>query len=160
MADSTLDPDNTPEPDRKLGRGKGTSALGPGDISDSGSDVQGGVRRTGEVGLGLDTGTNEDPDSVSNDPSAGPDIGDAMLDSDTDAMGTGERATAGRDHELAGSDIDIDRIEDNRVILDLTADKARNRWRDESRDRALFEREDQGSSGPGILDRSFSGTYR
>ncbi|HEX7649654.1 MAG TPA: hypothetical protein VF450_19820 [Noviherbaspirillum sp.] len=112
MADSTLDPDNTPEPDRKLGRGKGTSALGPGDISDSGSDVQGGVRRTGEVGLGLDTGTNEDPDSVSNDPSAGPDIGDAMLDSDTDAMGTGERATAGRDHELAGSDIDIDRIED------------------------------------------------
>lgn len=112
MADSTLDPDNTPEPDRKLGRGKGTSALGPGDISDSGSDVQGGLRRTGEVGLGLDTGTNEDPDSVSSDPSAGPDIGDAMLDSDTDAMGTGERATAGRDHELAGSDIDIDRIED------------------------------------------------
>lgn len=112
MADSTLDPDNIPEPDRKLGRGKGTSALGPGDISDSGSDVQGGLRRTGEVGLGLDTGTNEDPDSVSSDPSAGPDIGDAMLDSDTDAMGTGERATAGRDHELAGSDIDIDRIED------------------------------------------------
>jgi hypothetical protein len=112
MADSTLDPDNIPEPDRKLGRGKGTSALGPGDISDSGSDVQGGLRRTGEVDLGLDTGTNEDPDSVSSDPSAGPDIGDAMLDSDTDAMGTGERATAGRDHELAGSDIDIDRIED------------------------------------------------
>jgi hypothetical protein len=112
MADSTLDPDNIPEPDRKLGRGKGTSALGPGDISDSGSDVQGELRRTGEVGLGLDTGTNEDPDSVSSDPSAGPDIGDAMLDSDTDAMGTGERATAGRDHELAGSDIDIDRIED------------------------------------------------
>lgn len=110
MADSTLDPDNIPEPDRKLGRGKGTSALGPGDISDSGSDVQGGLRRTGEVGL--DTGTNEDPDSVSSDPSAGPDIGDAMLDSDTDAMGTGERATAGRDHEFAGSDIDIDRIED------------------------------------------------
>ena len=30
----------------------------------------------------------------------------------------------------------------------------------ESRERALFEREDQGEAGPGILDRSFSGTYR
>ena len=26
--------------------------------------------------------------------------------------------------------------------------------------RALFEREDQGEMGPGMLDRSFSGTYR
>ena len=30
----------------------------------------------------------------------------------------------------------------------------------ESRGRALFEREDQGEMGPGVLDRSFSGTYR
>lgn len=111
MASSTLDPDNIPEPDRRLGRGHGTNALGPGDISDSGSDVQGALRRTGEVDLGLDKGTNEDPDSGSNDPTAGPDIGDAMLDSDTDAMGTGERATAGRDSELAGRDIDVDRID-------------------------------------------------
>jgi hypothetical protein len=55
---------------------------------------------------------------------------------------------------------DVDRIEDDRVILEMSADKARERWRDESRERALFEREDQGRAGPGVLDRSFSGTYR
>jgi len=54
----------------------------------------------------------------------------------------------------------IDRVEDQRVILDCEAEKAKQKWRDESRDRALFEREDQGEAGPGILDRSFSGTYR
>lgn len=111
MASSTLDPDNIPEPDRKLGRGHGTSALGPGDISDTGSDVQGGLRWTGEADPGLDKGTNEDADSAPNDRSAGPDIGDAQLDSDTDAMGTGERATAGRDEEFDGSDIGVDRID-------------------------------------------------
>lgn len=111
MADSTLDPDNMPEPDRRLGRGHGTNALGPGDISDSGSDVQGGFRWTGEADIGLDKGTNEDPDSGQNDPTAGPDLGDAGLDSDTDSMGTGEHATAGRDAEFAGSDINVDRID-------------------------------------------------
>jgi hypothetical protein len=66
--------------------------------------------------------------------------------------------SGGAHHSLSCSD--IDRIEDNRVILDCKADEARRRWRDESRSRALFEREDQGEMGPGILDRSFSGTYR
>jgi hypothetical protein len=55
---------------------------------------------------------------------------------------------------------DVERVENDRVILDCTAEKARERWRDENRSRALFEREDQGRAGPGILDRSFSGTYR
>ena len=55
---------------------------------------------------------------------------------------------------------DVDRVENDRVILECSAEKARERWRDENRDRALFEREDQGQSGPHILDRSFSGTYR
>jgi len=55
---------------------------------------------------------------------------------------------------------DVDRVEDNRVILDCSADDARKRWRDEHRSRALFEREDQGEMGPRILDRSFEGTYR
>lgn len=54
----------------------------------------------------------------------------------------------------------IDRVEENRVILDVDSDRARDRWRDEDRERALFEREDQGSSGPHMLGRSFSGTYR
>lgn len=54
----------------------------------------------------------------------------------------------------------IDRVEDNRVILDCTADQAKSDWRDESRSRALFEREDQGEVGPHVLNRSFEGTYR
>jgi hypothetical protein len=54
----------------------------------------------------------------------------------------------------------VDRIEENRVILDCSAEQAKQRWRDEDRGRALFEREDQGEMGPGVLNRSFSGTYR
>ena len=83
MASSTLDPDNIPEPDRRLRKGHGTGALGPSDTSDSdtsdsGSDVQG----------------NTDSDS------------------DTDAAGTGERAAAGRDSEIdTGADIDVDRVD-------------------------------------------------
>jgi hypothetical protein len=42
MAGSTLTPSNLPAgPDRRLHQGHGTSALGPSDSSDSGSDVQG-----------------------------------------------------------------------------------------------------------------------
>ena len=113
MATSTLDPDNIPAPDRKLDKGHGTSALGPGDTSDTGSDVQSGKRLAEpDAELGLDRGTTDDPDFVRGDVSASPDIGDAELDSDTDAEGTGERATAGRDTDIeAGSDIDIDRID-------------------------------------------------
>ena len=66
--------------------------------------------------------------------------------------------SGGVHHSLSCSD--IDRIEENRIILDCTADEAKNRWRDENRSRALFEREDQGEMGPRILDRSFEGTYR
>ena len=54
----------------------------------------------------------------------------------------------------------IDRVEGDKVLLDTTAEQAKMRWRDENRDRALFEREDGGEAGPHILDRSFSGTYR
>jgi hypothetical protein len=53
----------------------------------------------------------------------------------------------------------IEQVEGDRVILDMTAEQAKQRWRDESRERALFEREDQGEAGPGILSRSFTGTY-
>ena len=73
-------------------------------------------------------------------------------------LSRGDPQSGGVHHSLSCTD--VDRIEDNRVILDCKADKARERWRDESRSRALFEREDQGRAGPGILDRSFSGTYR
>ena len=66
--------------------------------------------------------------------------------------------SGGAHHSLSCSD--IDRIEENRIILDCSAEESKNRWRDESRSRALFEREDQGEMGPRILDRSFEGTYR
>jgi hypothetical protein len=66
--------------------------------------------------------------------------------------------SGGVHHSLSCSD--LDRIEGDKVILDCTADQARKRWRDESRSRALFEREDQGEAGPRALDRSFEGTYR
>ena len=66
--------------------------------------------------------------------------------------------SGGVHHSLSCSD--IDRVEGERVILDCSAEQARQRWRDESRSRALFEREDQGEMGPRMLDRSFEGTYR
>lgn len=103
MATSTLDPDNIPEPDRQLGKGHGNDALGPSDISDTGSDVQGGLKAIEEPGLGLERGTSEDADSRN-----------INVSRDTeDASGTGETSTAGRnaDVEIAG-DIDIDRIDD------------------------------------------------
>ena len=66
--------------------------------------------------------------------------------------------SGGVHHSLSCSE--IDRVEGERVILDCSADEARHRWRDESRSRALFERDDQGEMGPRMLDRSFEGTYR
>ena len=66
--------------------------------------------------------------------------------------------SGGVHHSISCSD--IDRVEGDRVILDCSADQARDRWRNESRGRALFEREDQGEMGPRMLDRSFEGTYR
>jgi len=66
--------------------------------------------------------------------------------------------SGGAHHSLSCSE--IDRVEGDRVILDCSADQARDRWRDESRSRALFEREDQGEMGPRMLDRSFGGPYR
>jgi hypothetical protein len=66
--------------------------------------------------------------------------------------------SGGAHHSLSCSD--VDRVEDERVILDCSASDAKQRWRDESRSRALFEREDQGEMGPRTLNRSFEGTYR
>lgn len=117
MADSTLDPDYlTGGRDRSLGRGHGTDALGPSDLSDTGSDMQGaGLAR--DVGLGMDEGTTSDPDRSTAGGTAGPDVGDANLDSDTDSGGTGERAAAGRDSvEADGDDIDIDRVQSVETI--------------------------------------------
>ena len=106
MADSTLDLELSTPP--VTDKGHGTRALGPSNTSDSGSDLQGpGIYEIDDV-IGLDTGTNED---ASHNAGAGRDVGDANLDSDSDAGGTGERASAGRDTDVeAGSDIAPDRI--------------------------------------------------
>jgi hypothetical protein len=71
-----------------------------------------------------------------------------------------DEAAGGVHHSLSCAD--IDRVEGDRVVLGSSADQARNGWRDEGSERALFEREGQrqGSNRPHMLDRSFSGTYR
>ena len=97
--------------DRTLGKGHGTGALGPSGSSDSGSDVRGGPGTfEGDV-IGLDeSGTTSDADLGG--PNAGPDVGDAELDSDSDRSGTGERRAAGRDPDEPA---DIDRSPDRIV---------------------------------------------
>ena len=89
MTAGPLHPANFPAGrDRSLGKGHGTESLGPSDSSDSGADLQGAAN------------------------TAGPDVGDANLDSDSDRSGTGERAASGRDTVVPdGIDIDTDRIE-------------------------------------------------
>ncbi len=93
-----------------------------------------------------------------------------VVGSDGEHVGTVDR-TAGDRLILTKSDEDsggvhhslmctaIDRVEGDKVMLDMPADEAKRKWRDENRDRALFEREDQGEAGPHMLNRSFSGTY-
>lgn len=94
-----------------------------------------------------------------------------VVGSDDEHVGTVDRTAGDRiiltksDPESGGvhhslSCSDIDRVEGDKVILDCSADQARQRWRDENRSRALFEREDQGEMGDRVLDRSFEGTYR
>jgi hypothetical protein len=82
--------------DRETRKGHGTSSLGPSDTSDSASDITGapGVIE-GDV-IGLDHGPYDDIDG-SPTRTAGADIGDVDLDSDSDSVGTGEHMTAGRE---------------------------------------------------------------
>jgi hypothetical protein len=95
MAASTLDIDL--EGKQVLGKGHGTEALGPSDTTDSGSDLQGAGGGAAHATGGITP--------------TGRAVGDADLDSDTDATGTGERAMAGRDSDVADSgDIGFDRV--------------------------------------------------
>jgi hypothetical protein len=113
MTAGPLHPDNlTSGRDRQLGRGHGVDALGPSDTSDSGSDLKGAPGLAQQVdGFGLDRDSTEFEESSAHG-TAGPDIGDANMDSDSDSVGTGEHATAGRDaYVRAGADIDTDHIE-------------------------------------------------
>lgn len=93
--------------DRNVTRGHGTSALGPSDSSDTGSDITGGPGLVEGDVIGLDeSGTTSDAETGR---SAGQSIGDADLDSDSDRNGTGERRAAGLD---PASRADIDRDTD------------------------------------------------
>ena len=95
--------------------------------SDSGSDVQGGSGLAQQIEENnLDGGTNEDLDENTAGGTAGPDVGDADLDSDTDAGGTGERATVGRDTTSPdGGDINVDHIESIPLTGERDADALR-----------------------------------
>ena len=106
MPDSTLDPARSTPPE--VDKGHGTRSLGPSDTTDSGSDLLGpGLYETDADTLGLDASSSE---SAFAGTGAGRDVGDGNLDSDTDASGTGERASAGRDDVEPGSDIAPDRL--------------------------------------------------
>jgi hypothetical protein len=112
MSESTINPELEEEP--IVDRGHGTRALGPSDSSDSGSDITGGpgLALDGPEFLELGEGTTSDLDRGRGHGTAGPDIGDSDLSSDSDASGTGETAAAGRDTSVRdGADIDVDRIE-------------------------------------------------
>jgi hypothetical protein len=98
--------------DRVTDKGHGTEALGPSDTSDSASDITGGPGLIEGDVIGLDRGTNEDADAAGRFRTAGPDIGDAELDSDSDSVGTGEHLAAGRDPQTrANNDIKPDHVE-------------------------------------------------
>ena len=103
--------------DRIVTKGHGTSALGPSDTSDSGSDVVGGPGLIEGDAIGLNRGTNEDVDAGAAR-TAGADIGDANLDSDSDSVGTGEHSAAGREPRTP---LDSDRLPDRieRLIPDV-----------------------------------------
>jgi hypothetical protein len=96
MARSTLE--RTGERAPHLDKGHTTRDLGPSDRSDTGSDIAGGpgLEKDGDA-LDLARGTTSDAERSRRPSTAGPDIGDENLDSDSDSGGTGERAAAGRD---------------------------------------------------------------
>jgi hypothetical protein len=119
MTAGPLHPDNIPAGrDRSLGKGHGTESLGPSDSSDSGSDLKGAPGLASQVdGFGLDHPEVSDIEESFADNTAGPDVGDANLDSDSDRFGTGEVASGARDTVVRdGADIDTDHIE---IIPDI-----------------------------------------
>ena len=104
--------------DREILKGHGTDALGPSDTSDSGSDISGGPGLVEGDMIGLDHGTNEDIEALTR--TAGSDIGDAGLDSDSDSVGTGEHMAAGREPGgRANRDVLPDHIESIADLADL-----------------------------------------
>jgi len=114
MAGSTLDPDNIPaRREHKTVKGTDMKSLGPSDTSDSGSDMAGPGLIDDDV-LPLDRGTNEDPEGGTvGKIEAGASVGDREMDENSDAAGTGEHLTAGKEPRgRVNADRDTDRIVD------------------------------------------------
>ncbi|HYY62688.1 MAG TPA: hypothetical protein VE756_15000 [Burkholderiales bacterium] len=86
-------------------------SLGPSDTSDSGSDMAG-PGLVGDDALHLDRGTNEDPEGGKvGKIEAGASVGDREMDDTSDASGTGEHLTAGKEPRVRlDKDRDTDRV--------------------------------------------------
>ena len=54
---------------------------------------------------------------------------------------------------------DYMRTVEDKVVLNKSADEAKAEWRSEEENRAFFDRDERGSEGPHMLNRSFAGTY-
>lgn len=124
MARSTLN--TTGESNPVVRKGHGTGALGPSDSTDSGSDIVGGPGLNHDDGLPFQRGTTSDPDTDARGATAGPDIGDANLDSDSDRNGTGERGAAGRDSTEAVDETLTEHNADGVESIDESAGDAAN----------------------------------
>lgn len=92
-----------------------------------------------------------------------------VVGSDGQRIGTvdkvkGDRIILTKNDELAGGRHHaipcswLDNVDD-KVTVNKSAEEARRSWLDVESERALFERDDQGSEGPHMLNRSFAGTY-
>ena len=81
--------------------GRSSDVLGPSDTSDSGSDIQGATRLKTDAEEGEMGGATP-----------------VELDSDSDSMGTGERAEAVPEGARDGADISPDRIASSKDALD------------------------------------------
>jgi hypothetical protein len=128
MARSTLN--TTGEGKAIRQKGHGTEALGPSDSTDSGSDIVGGPGFNREGGLPLQRGTTSDPDIDSPPTTAGPDLGDPDLDSDTDRFGTGERASVGRDSTEAVDETLTEHDPEDIAAMDVMDDSDTERQAD------------------------------
>jgi hypothetical protein len=63
----------------------------------------------------------------------------------------------GRHHTIAITR--IDRIDGDKLVLDMPAAEVKQRFDQEQRSGALFDRDGDNADGPHMLNRSFSGTY-
>jgi hypothetical protein len=112
MARSTLDPDNVPPArGRKNLKGHDVASLGPSDTSDSGQDMAG-PGLVDDDALHLDRGTNDDLEAgTMKRIEAGAGVGDNEMDENSDASGTGEHLSAGREPRVRpNSDRGLDRV--------------------------------------------------